>query len=336
VKWNLPVSTTYKAPRKALEAPRKASEPIRKASRQKDENTVWITGEESPRDFRKALPRDTRDLRLPKRTKSSESASIETISESKRRIKSELARVKPAKKAQNVNNDWLIDEAFDHVINTGKAVAKVAGKAGEATGKAIGAAAKATKQGIREFNEISDEIVKNPMLKAWKNNIENQAATDAHGMASAGRRARNSIIATGNNPRKKSMTAGSLVTQRGLAYHQPNATVPTTTGLKVGLKVIPRIVRRKGNKDVVLYFLQNGQQITRAQAQRIQNGIIPTNLTNNTSTTDSTVNITYNTTQLTKKPAKTTSGLVKRPNNTSVNKPKIATPSGLVTRHRGA
>jgi hypothetical protein len=293
-----------KVSRTPSEAPRMAS---------KEQNNVWITGEETPREFRKAMARDTRNLGLAERSKSSEPSAIAAISKSKRRIKSELARVKPAKEA-----------AFDELVNTGKAVAKVAGKAGEATGKAIGAAAKATKQGIREFSEISDEIVKNPMLKAWENNIENQAAADAHGMASAGRRARNSIIVTGNNSRKRNMTAGSLVTQHDFGSR--------TTATR--LKVIPKVVRRKGNKDVILYFLEDGRQISRAQAQRIQNGILPTNLTNNASTTNSTVNITYITTQLTKKPAKTASGLVKRSNNTTVNKPRVVSPSGLVRRHR--
>jgi hypothetical protein len=236
-------------------------------------------------------------------------------------VKKELEYPEPSEKDRSNNNNdrWLIDAAFDQVYGAGKAVVKATRKAGKIAGKAV-------KQGIREFNEISELACENPILKQIGRAHEN----DMRAMASQARHARNSIAATGNNSRKKSMTAGSLITQRGLAYHQPNATVPTNSGLKV----IPRIVFRKGNKDVVLYFLENGQQITRAKAQRIQNGIIQPNLTNNASTTNSKVYRTYNTTQLTKKPDKNASSLVTRSNNTTVNKPKNATPSKLVTRHR--
>lgn len=96
------------------------------------------------------------------------------------------------------------------------------------------------------------------------------------------------------------MAAGSLTTQRGLSYHQPNATVLTTTGLN----------------------LEDGWQITRVQARLIHDGILLPALTNNDSTTTEKANMVYNINPLGSKMAKSVSGLVTRHNSGhTINKP---------------
>jgi hypothetical protein len=255
-----------------------------------------------------------------KRTRPSSSheepTGIAAISEWKRNAKHQLAKKdsdKPSRKVRNRNNnrngdDWLIDAAFDQVVGAGKAI----GKAAKATGKVAGKAAKtgfhATKTGIKAINEISDEVVKNPMLIRMGQTHEATLA----GMASQRRHALNSIVATGAN--RKYLSAGSLVKQHGLGTTTTTSSVSphTTTGAN---RVITKIVRR-GNKDV--------------QAN----------------TASTTVEQSYsrdNTGSIVGKSAKSASGLVTRQNNALgsnqtttnpvLNKPKVASPSGLVTRH---
>jgi hypothetical protein len=109
------------------------------------------------------------------------------------------------------------------------------------------------------------------------------------------------------------MTPGSLITQRGLSYHQPNATVLTTTGLN----------------------LEDGRQITSAQARLIHDGILLPALTNNDSTTTEKANMVYNINPLGFKMAKSVSGLVTRHNSGhTINKPRFATASKLINRKR--
>ena len=238
--------------------------------------------------FRKAPVRDARELGLATKSKAVEPAGIAAISANKRKVKSELLNfnpIKPSKPARNNRNgdDWLIDEAFEHVAKAGKAIVKAGKATGKVAGKAIKEGFQATKKGIQGFNELSDEVVKNPML------IRMGQAHEAtlHGMASQRRHALGSIAATG----KKSMSAGSLVKQHGFVSHT-NATIAPQTA--TGLRVITKIVRR-GNRDEVLYFLENGRQVTRNQARLIQEGIMPPTLTNNASTTTAKAYQTYNT-----------------------------------------
>lgn len=148
------------------------------------------------------------------------------------------------------------------------------------------------------------------------------------GMASHRRHALGSIAAVGANRRQ--LSAGSLVAQKGFVTHD-NATVAPQTA--TSLRVITKIVRR-GNRDEVLYFLENGRQVTRNQARLIQEGILPPALANNAFTTTAKANQTYDTNQLDKKPEKSASGLVTRNQGTNrtLNKSKVATASGLVRR----
>ena len=293
----------------------------------------------TPPPFRKAPARDARELGLAKKSKSVEPAGIAAISEQKRKIKSEL--FKPSKEARNNRNnnkngdDWLIDEAFDNVVKAGKAVGKVAKATGKVAGKAIKEGFQATKKGIQGFNELSDEIVKNPMLVRMGQAHE----ATLNGMASQRRHARGSIAAVGNN--KRYVTAGSLVIQKGFVAHN-NATIAPQTANR--LRVVTKIVRR-GNRDEVLYFLENGRQVTRNQARLIQEGIMPPALKNNASPTPAQAYSGNNTGSIMGKSAKSASGLVTRKHNTLgttqttttntvLNKTKTASPSGLVTRNR--
>jgi hypothetical protein len=262
-----------------------------------------------------------------------EPASIQAINIQKRKVKSEL--LKPSQKFRNNNrngDDWLIDAAFDQVVGAGKAI----GKAAKATGKVAGIAVKegfhATKKGIQGFNEISEEVVKNPMLVRMGQVHE----ANMRGMASHRRNALGSIAATGTNRRQ--LTAGSLVKQHGLVSHN-NATI--TPQITNRLRVVTKIVHR-GNRDEVVYFRENGRQITRNQARLIQEGILPPALSNNASSTIEQANNTFDAGTITKKPV-SVSGLVTRHHgglgsnqnvgNPVLNKTKIASPSGLVTRN---
>jgi hypothetical protein len=228
---------------------------------------------------------------------------------------------------RNGDNDWLIDEAFDNVVKVAKATGKVAGKA-------IKEGFQATKKGIQGFNELSDEIVKNPMLVRMGQAHE----ATLHGMASKRRHALGSIAAVGAN--KRYVTAGGLVTQKGLVAHN-NATIAPQTATR--LRVVTKIVRR-GNRDEVLYFLENGRQVTRNQARLIQEGIMPPALANNTSTTTEQVYSGNNNSHFENSNHKSASGLVTRHNSglgssqttgRTIHKTKTASPSGLVTRNHG-
>jgi hypothetical protein len=101
--------------------------------------------------FRKVPSRDTRELGLA--SKSVGPAGIGVISEQKRMVKSEF--LKPSNKARNNrnnnrngDNDWLIDEAFEHVVKAGKF-------AGKAAAVAIKEGFHGAKTGISAINELS-------------------------------------------------------------------------------------------------------------------------------------------------------------------------------------
>jgi hypothetical protein len=301
--------------------------------------------------FRKAPSKDARELGLAKKSKfphesssHEEPAGIAAISEWKRNAKQLLAKKEPSKPSRKVRNrnirndpNWLIDEAFDKLVDTGKAVAKVGKVAGKTAGKAVKVGFHATKKGIQGFNEISDEIVKNPML--IRMGEVNEATLN--GIASHRRHALNSIVATGAN--RKQVSAGSLVKQRGYVAHIYTSSVSphTTTGIN---RVITKIVRR-GNKDVVLYFLENGKQVTRKQAELIREGIMPVQANTASTTVEQSYSMDNKGSIVGKsaKSAKSASGLVTRhnngfgsnqtTNNPVLNKPKTASSSGLVTRN---
>ena len=213
------------------------------------------------KEYRTVPPRDARSLKLTKNRKE-EPVGIKAISDQKRKIKSQLVKkepqfvndgfrieasaVKPSKKSRNnnINDRWLIDAAADELYGAGRAVIK----AGKATGKIVGKAVRdgldATKQGIREFNEISEIVCENPMLK----NIAAQHEAIMRGMKSQARHTKASIVATGNS--KRSLSAGSLVKQHGFVTRtntQAVAPYPTQN------QVIPKVIQRKGG-DQVQYF----------------------------------------------------------------------------------
>jgi hypothetical protein len=274
--------------------------------------------------FKKAPLRNAKDLGLAKKSKSQEPVDIVAISANKRKVKSEL--LKPSKKSHNdINDRWLIDEAFDQLHDTGEAIVKATGKAAKegvmATGKAGEAAGKAVKQGLREFNEISEIVGQNPMLIRMGQAHEATLA----GMASKRRHALGSIAATGNN----SLSAGSLVTQIGYVSHtntQAVASYPTQN------QVIPKVLHRKGG-DQVRYFLPTGQEVSAAVARKLLHGSVSVPTQANGAST--TIEHTYsrdNTNQIVKKIAKTASGLVRRNKIGSVNITHIASPSGLARK----
>ena len=156
---------------------------------------------------------------------------------------------------------------------------------------------KATKQGIREINEISELAIQNPLLIRMGQVHE----ATLRGMASQRRHALGSIAATG----KKSMSAGSLVAQKGfVAQTNTQAVAPYPTQNQV----IPKVIHRKGG-DQVRYFLPTGQEVSAAVARKLLHGgvSVPTQA-NGASTT---IEHTYsrdNTTKLLKKSLKLPQG----------------------------
>ena len=168
-------------------------------------------------------------------------------------FRAETSVVKSAKKARKVNDRWLIDAAADELYLTVNVV-------GKAAGKAVKEGFKATRTGIKAINTITGDIIENPAMK----NIAKQHETTLQGMANNARRARGSILATGNTSRKRHMTASSLVTTHTLGTTTTTAT--TTTGATQ--RVFPKIVHRKGG-DIVKYFSSAGIEISAAQARRI-------------------------------------------------------------------
>jgi len=180
------------------------------------------------------------------------------------RIESSSA-VKPAKKARTVNDRWLIDAAADDLYGA----VRVAGKVGK---KALKEGFKGAKTGIKAINELSELAIQNPVLIRVGNNLQKQHEATMQGMANSARRARGSILATGNNSRKRHMTAGSLVTTH--TFGTTTTTATTTTGATQ--RVFPKIVHRKGGY-IVKYFSSAGIEISAAQARRILgNAPLPT------------------------------------------------------------
>jgi len=168
--------------------------------------------------------------------------------------------VKPAKKARTINDRWLIDAAADELYGA----VRVAGKVGKT---ALKEGFKGAKTGIKAINELSELAVQNPVLIQ----IGKQHTANMEGMAAGARRARGSILATGNTSRKRYMSAGSLVTQRGV--NRTNIGAGTAVGTQ---RVFPKIVHRKGG-DIVKYFSAAGIEISAAQARRILgNAPLPT------------------------------------------------------------
>jgi hypothetical protein len=279
-----------------------------------------------------------------------EPAGISAITKRKEKTKSELLNfnpIKPSKEVRNNRNgdDWLIDAAFDQVVNTGKAIAKVGKVAGKTAGKAAKAGFHATKTGIRAINEISDEIVQNPMIVRMG---QAHKAT-LHGMATQHRHALNSIATTGN--RKRSLSAGSLVRQHGLVTIQTTSYTSPATSASNPYGITARYEKGISGR-VELHYYYKGQRVSQKQISRLKqeakNAILgqPVQAKEASTTTEQSYSR-DNKGLIVGKSSKSASGLVTRNNNTLgsnqttttnpvLNKPKTASPSGLVTiNHSG-
>jgi hypothetical protein len=207
--------------------------------------------------------------------KKAEPPALKAISAQKAKTKSQLTKVEPTekiptfisdgfrvepastvksvKKNKTVNDRWLIDKAADELYHT----VRVAGKVGKT---ALKKGFKGAKTGIKAVNELSELAIQNPVLIQ----IGKVHTANMNGMAAGARRARGSILATGNNVNKRYMSAGSLVTQHGFV-NRTNTGAGSTGATQ---RVFPKIVHRKGG-DIVKYFSAAGIEISAAQARRI-------------------------------------------------------------------
>src|SRR5664280_62553 len=206
---------------------------------------------ESPKkkEFGKPPARDARNLGLAKKIKS-EPASIAVISKSKEKTKQSLMK-RPSKQVTAA-------EAFDYLVDQfrGKPTNE-----DQTTPKKNHSLKSNIVRGIKDVNEVCEEIGKNPNLQR----IKVQQEADLRHMASAGKRVRGSIIATGANQRY--LTAGSLVKQHNFVGKINTTTVAPYISQP---KVIPKIIHRKGG-DIVRYFTDNGLEISAPQARKILN-----------------------------------------------------------------
>ena len=209
--------------------------------------------------------------------KKAEPPALKAISAQKAKIKSQLAKIEPdektptfvsdgfrvepastvksAKKNKTINDRWLIDKAADELYGA----VRVAGKVGKT---ALKEGFKGAKTGIKAVNELSELAVQNPVLiQIGKVHTENM-----NGMANSARRARGSILATGNNSRKRHMTAGRLITT-----HTSRTNTGTTATMPIQ-RVFTHVVHRKGG-DIIRYFSAAGNlEISAKQAKRLTSG----------------------------------------------------------------
>jgi len=325
---------------KQMSTAKPRSEKSRKSYKKMFDDVVNIQDASFTEDFDDKEPPAIAAISAPKIK--SQLAKVESVEKSPS-FASDGFRVEPSsivkhpKKAKNVDTNWLIDKAFDELYNTGKVV-------GKATGKAIKEGYKATRTGIKAINTITGDIIDNPAMK----NIARQHEATMQGMANKARRARGSIIATGNNANKRYMSAGSLVTQHGFVNR-------TNTGTTVGTqRVFPKIVHRKGG-DIVKYFSASGIEISAATARRIlgnaplptvNNQAVETTSTyQNARTLDTGIRGVVNPIDAFQKQgnpkgkvARSTirSRLITRNHSTVVNISRVITPSRLVYRHMEA
>jgi hypothetical protein len=289
------------------------------------EEFLKFTGEETRPKFSKDPARDARNLGLAERSKSPEPSAIAAISES-RRTKSGLTRVKPSKKVQNVDTNWLIDEAFDQLVDTGKAIGKVGKTAEKVAGKAVKQGFKGVKTGIRAIGELAEEFEKTPMAK----NLNRNADVEFAHLRSHAKRARESIAGTANIANKRTRTAASLITQHTIG-------TKTTTAATFGVGATNQYgffgiyeYGKSGKLELHYYHKDKSHRLTHDQVRRIltpkqihllkQEAVLGHNAA---STTTVQANLGDNTGTIAKKP-------VKR----KLNQPRVATTSGLVRRHR--
>jgi hypothetical protein len=261
-----------------------------------------------------------------------EPGAISTITKSKEQIKQSLKK-RPSK------NITALD-AFDYVVDTFKGKTG-SGKSVEERPLSVQKKVKKhslksnIKRGIRALGEIADEFEKTPIARNWKANAEVEYAH----MRSGARRARGSIIACGSN--KRSLSTGSLITQRGLVTKTTtNATYDNANDSSNPYTITARYERGISGR-IELHFYYMGQRVTHEKVARIltqkqiqilkqeaKNAIIgqPAPV-KETSTTTEQSNSGNNKGTIVAKAAKSVS-------RSTIHKQKIATVSGLVRRHR--
>lgn len=156
--------------------------------------------------------------------------------------------------AETTFTERRVDDAKD-VINAGKKaipVVKTVAKAGF----------HGAKTGIRAFNELSDEIVKNPMLiKMGENNEATLREMGAHAAL-----ARGSIRATGLG-NKRNMTAGSLIKQHSFGTTNNTATF-AGAGATNQYGITSRYEKGIGGRAELHYYAGN-TRITHQQVARV-------------------------------------------------------------------
>jgi hypothetical protein len=191
----------------------------------------------------------TAPKRISMTKQTTEPASIQAISLQKRKTRSQLVQKEPEypSKARNNNRDdpnWLINQMFECMVGTGKVVGKAGKTVAKTAGKAVGEGFKIIDQGATAFGNST----------IGKNLNHNAEVEYAH-LRSAGRRARGSIIATGNK-----RAAGSLVKQH--SFGTTNTTYNTQTNAGATLYgVTARYEKGIGNR-VELHYYYRGQRVT--------------------------------------------------------------------------
>ena len=212
-------------------------------------NEMGYSGKSKP-EFSNAPVRDARDLGLAQRSKSPEPADFASISESKQTIKKSLIKrqTKPVPTAA---------DAFDYLVDTfrGKSVNK------DQTPKVKKHSLKSNiVRGIQDVNEICEEIGKNPNILR----IQAQQESDIRALRSANRHFKGSIAAGGN---KRSLTAGSLVTQRGGINNTTN--VAQTYGSSNQYDIYGKFEKINGRVELHYFTVNGNRRITHEQASRV-------------------------------------------------------------------
>jgi hypothetical protein len=204
-------------------------------------------------EFATAPARDARDLGLAERSKSPEPRDFAVISEAKTKTKQSLVKrtIRPTKPVPTAA------ETFDYLVDK----FKIKNKPGE-----VQTAPKVKKghslkshivRGIRDVNEIMEEVGKNPNLQR----IKQQQEADIRHMRSMGKRARGSIAAVGN---KQTLNAGSLVKQYGTTNNTANTAnidYSGSTSSQYG-GIVARYERGIGGRPEVHFYSSSGRRVT--------------------------------------------------------------------------
>jgi hypothetical protein len=227
-----------------------------------------------------------------------EPSDFAVISELKQKTKESLKR-RPEKPVPTAA------DAFDYLVDTfiGK------GKPGEVqttSQKKRHSLKSHIVHGMKDVNEIFEEVGKNPNLIRLNQNAE----ADYSHMRSHAKRARESIAGTSNTGNKRTRTAGSLITLHNFGTTTTNNTV-ATSGATNQYGIVGKYEYGRTGKLELHYYYQ-GYRLTHEQASKIltakqihlirQEAILGHNQGNTASTTPVQTNQSNNTGTLTKKP----------------------------------